>query len=817
MGIDISKLEGTLKTLAGLSDSDKNGKIEGEKEASIFKGYANSALENGQITETEYKNIFGLETKAAETKSVEIKATNPMSRKERRAFKKEANDREDAVKESVTEMVKNNVKPQELMKNLKKQYPNPEYQLFISEVELILNAVNSTAYNSKDDVEKIYDQVKSQLKNSNNWDGFHKDILKTLVEQAESNQINKEYNKLVERYSQIKSTMANTDIVKNQGDNFKAYAEILKDELQTKGADGKKEWNKSYTKEAFELLEEYAKDDAKSLVESRMPNTEGTSARKIKKELNAQNKGGDDYQTDAIKELKTDRKVFARRNTVEDRNEEISKISREDLKDQLGRELFEKLNRSYLPVVRNTDGTYDLTKLSDAILTRVGADYQLNQSKDHEMAELTNVQRHLKSLGIDVTEKEAKKLVEFCDFKREKRDRSLKALGNKILGGIPGAIAGGLGAYSSTKTGDINVDQTVRINIVDSKTLEEITSQLTEKGIKFDTTKLSNGTAININQHVLLRGDDAVMNALKGAGAGAIIGALWGLCDWVIGDVKDEKSCMSISDYDKNDPKYTDAEKYKEYISETYKNPDKVKSLHLLVDAYKEAYGDNWHEEFWNKLREMAGFGSKFNPEECRMMKYAADDVPVKPHRPEATEPDPVPVTPSSPCEDEEKCDASIDSKYTDTTFTYTRKGGDTWKEIVKAFYPCLEEDYGMFGKDGAIRRLKKALSYNEDGTFNQETYKALLEGGDLPKTMRLPAKIDGCDRVDNAKVKKVKVHGGGKAKIQTVGNGSGYYTYTAEDGCDGQTATGSTRQEALANLKKQTGKEYTNENELLK
>ena len=82
---------------------------------------------------------------------------------------------------------------------------------------------------------------------------------------------------------------------------------------------------------------------------------------------------------------------------------------------------------------------------------------------------------------------------------------------------------------------------------------------------------------------------------------------------------------------------------------------------------------------------------------------------------------------------------------------------------------------------------------------------------------MKLPAQIDGCDRVDNAQVKKLKVRGGGKAKIQTVGNGSGYYTYTAEDGCDGQTATGSSKQEALANLKAKTGKTYTNEQDLLK
>lgn len=818
MGIDISKLDGLMKELATLSDVvKKDGQLEGS-EVSIFKGYADNALNNGQISLEDFSAVFGIEI--TETKPVtqpETVTTNPMSRKERRAAKKEANVREDAVKEAVEEMVKNNVKPQDLMAALNKKFSNPEYQSVLNDVAYILNAVNSTGYNSKEDIEKIHDTIKKQLKSADKWDGFHKDILGYLESQAESNQISKEYETLKERYKAIKATMANTDIVKSQGDNFKAYVEILKDELQEKGADGKKEWDKSYTKEAFKLVEEYAKSDAKAVMESRLPETEGTSARRIKKELKAQNKGGDDYQADAIGELKTERKIFARRNTVNERNTKINSISRDDLKKELGRDLFEKLNRSYLPTVMNEDGTYDLTKLSDEILTRVGADYQLNQSKDHEMAELTNVQRHLNSLGIDVSEKEAKKLVKFCDIEREKRDRSLKALGNKLLGGIPGVVAGAVGAYNSTSVRDINVDQSVELVINDSEVLKKLTEQLESGGIKYDLTNLENGASvININQHVLIPGDNLWNNLIKNAGAGALIGALWGLCDWAIGDVKDEKSCLSISDYDKNDPKYTDAEQYKAYISEIYSNnPEKIKSLHLLVDAYKEAYGDNWHVEFWQKLRDMAGIGSKLNPEECLMMKYLKPEKPVQttpvettPVQDENNTPDTTP---------EETCAATIEDEYTDTTFTYTRQGGDTWKEIVKAFYPCLEEEFGMFGKDGAIRRLKKALSYNEDGSFNKETYKALLEGGDLPKTMKLPAQIDGCDRVDNAKVKKVKIQSGGKAKIQAVGNGSGYYIYTAKDECDGQTATGSSIQEALANLKAKTGKTYTNEQDLLK
>ena len=98
MGIDISKLEGTLKTLANLSDKDKNGKIEGEQEISIFKSWADTALENRDITDAEYKNIFGLESSASKpAETVKNASTNPMTRKERKLAKKEAEAREEHV------------------------------------------------------------------------------------------------------------------------------------------------------------------------------------------------------------------------------------------------------------------------------------------------------------------------------------------------------------------------------------------------------------------------------------------------------------------------------------------------------------------------------------------------------------------------------------------------------------------------------------------------------------------------------------------------------------------------------------------------
>ena len=236
---------------------------------------------------------------------------------------------------------------------------------------------------------------------------------------------------------------------------------------------------------------------------------------------------------------------------------------------------------------------------------------------------------------------------------------------------------------------------------------------------------------------------------------------------------------------------------------------EKRDAIYSLVDTYKKMYGNDWHTHYQQALRDMAGIGSKLNPEECLMMKYHKPEPIPEPETITEPEPETDPEPETEPETEPEACPAEIK----DLTLTYTRQGGDTWKELVRAFYPCLEDDYGMFGKDGAIRRLKKALSYDDNGNFNQQTYNALLRGGDLPKTMRLPKEIDGCERVDNAKVTKTRVQGNGKARIQSGGN----HTFIATDGCDSRTATGSNRQEALNNLKAKTGKTYTNEAELLK
>ena len=63
-GIEISKLSGKLQQLATAAD-DGNGVIE-NNEIEIFKGYADAAVKNGQVSEDDYKAIFGADIKTKE-------------------------------------------------------------------------------------------------------------------------------------------------------------------------------------------------------------------------------------------------------------------------------------------------------------------------------------------------------------------------------------------------------------------------------------------------------------------------------------------------------------------------------------------------------------------------------------------------------------------------------------------------------------------------------------------------------------------------------------------------------------------------------
>lgn len=815
--IDISKLEGSLKVYARLADyqDNSNGKIDTEKELSIFKGHAQTAVQNGEATDANYKAIFGSEIKTPTAQTAKEPVSRPVT-----LTKKQVKDHNERVKDSVKELVKSGVAPKDLMAKLEKEYSNSaEYKQMLDEVNYTLNLVNGTNYDSKEDVENIHKKVKAQLKQDGKWDDFHKDLLDSLEDQAKTTQIYKEYKDLVTEYESVKTKMQDTEIVKQNGDNFKAYVEIVKDKLKKD-----KTWKESYTKEAFEQLEDYARKDAKHLVESRLANETGATTKKgLRKELRGMNKGGDAYQNDAIQDIKTDRRIFARKHKVENKANALSSITADALRTELGKrgyqynfvkkasahkignEIFEKLNKSYLPTVMKEDGTYDLSKLSEEIASRVGQDYKVNLSKDDKMAELKNIQNHLRSItGQDFTNNETKVLINMLGFDREHKDHTPKILKTAV-----GAVGGGIAALSASSK--LNVSQAVELTIENSTIANDIIKELEANGVKPGVTELADGS-INIKVLQEYMKDSRITDILKGAGIVALTNALF---DIVIGDGKDEKSCMSISDYDINDPTYTDAEKYKEYVANVFKkNPEKVDALHTLVDAYKEKFGEQWHAHFQQALRDMAGVGSKLNPEECRMIKYnkPKSDTPVKPTE-DNTQHDEVDDTDDGDGNDilPDRCDVSMrETEGKDTTFTHKVKFGDSWSEIVKAYFPNYKECFGTLeGKKGAIRALKKALATDADGNVNNALYQKLLAGY-IPKELNIPAELGGCKRNDEGKVQFKKPVGRPKGYMGAVG------ARTKTDGsvevadCTGTRGKGATTEQALADLNQKTGKHYT-------
>ena len=819
MDIDISKLEGNLKLYARLADGQDNGneKIDTEKELSIFKGHAQTAVQNGEVTDADYKAIFGSEIKTPTAQTAKAPVSNPVT-----LTKKQVKDHNERVKDSVKEMVKSGVAPKDLMAKLEKEYSNSaEYKQMLDEVNYTLNLVNGTNYDSKEGVENIHKKVKAQLKQDGKWDDFHKDLLDSLEKQAKTAQIYKEFKAIVTEYESVKTTMQKTEVVKQNGDNFKAYVEIVKNKLKKD-----KTWKESYTKEAFEQLEDYARKDAKKLVESRLANETGATTKKgLRRELRGMNKGGDAYQNDAIQDIKTDRKVFARKHKVENKANALSSITADALRTELGKrgyqynfakkasahkignEIFEKLNKSYLPTVMKEDGTYDLSKLSEEIASRVGQDYKVNLSKDDKMAELKNIQNHLRSItGQDFTNNETKVLINMLGFDREHKDHT-----PKILKAAVGAVGGAAAALSASSK--LNVSQAVELTIENSTIANDIIKQLEANGVKPGVTELADGS-INITVLQEYMRDNTITNILKGAGIGALTNALF---DIVIGDGKDEKSCMSISDYDINDPTYTDAEKYKEYVANVFKkNPEKVDALHTLVDAYKEKFGEQWHAHFQQALRDMAGVGSKLNPEECRMIKYnKPKDVDNNNHDDNVDNDHDDGVHNDGDGDGDDivpnHCDVEMrETPETDTTFTHKVKFGDSWSEIVKAYFPNYKECFGTLeGSKGAIRALKKALATDADGKLNNALYQKLLAGY-IPKELNIPAELGGCKRNDEGKVQFKKPVGKPKGYMGAVG------ARTKTDGsvevadCTGTRGKGATTEQALADLNQKTGKHYT-------
>ena len=139
-GFDYSKLTGKLYTIAEMADNQgdgdakHNGKLEG-KELSIFETNAKFYLgkEGYDYTQDDINAVLGFEKKSVETAPV---ATNPIVESKKDGKKERAE-----VKDTVQELVKQGISPEELVKALKDEkygrLTNPKYANEIAEVEYV--------------------------------------------------------------------------------------------------------------------------------------------------------------------------------------------------------------------------------------------------------------------------------------------------------------------------------------------------------------------------------------------------------------------------------------------------------------------------------------------------------------------------------------------------------------------------------------------------------------------------------------------------------------------------------------------------------
>lgn len=782
MGLDISKIQNEeLRRLAYGADKDNNGMLNAEELSVFIKA---EAPEKEGVSAEDFNQTTGLyksaaatateATKPAKTTETEPKEVN-VTKQDRKVF--EAN-----MTNFVKQMVKNGATPAELLKDIEGKYDSGFYKSVADDIKAVIKAVQDTKYASKEDIENIKKSVKKGL------NSFQKDVLDEVIKAAETDQILKETDKLIEIYKEVKGDKTLYTENKNGEKvlNLTECEKAVKRELSKKGL--KKE--SYYSGKALDLLKEYIKQDSGAIHDSKVVDTEGETRRKVKKEVKTTNAKGDHYANKTTRQKKEVQKIAADHNRYEHNLEELKGVSAEELKKELGKDLFGKLAATYLnEEIQNEDGTFDVSSLAEAILYRVGYDYTMNQSKDTEMSELKNVQAELKALtGQDFSKAEVNKLLKFCAIRREKNSHNpLKGLTNAVTAAATSALA----AFNSTPI--INVHQSVNLSL-SSSVADQIISQL--GGYITDKTELADGKVlVKISQDVFK--DDRWLNVVSGAGLG-VLGAT--LLQMIFGEGKEfEKSCISIADFDFSNPRYTNFEEYEKYVKSRYPEA-KANAIISLAKLCQDEDGKFDAAKFDSMTKHIAGVGSNLNCKEVKGGTLYADK------------------TDENCGKDDKVCNAVVTKEETeatekteDLTKIHKTTYGDTWQGLVEAYYPDLiEKCGGLWGKNGAIRALKEALAGGD-----KDVLKKLLEGGNLPNTIKLPASINGVERQDGT-VKKRKVHGNGKSLIKEVGKDDvrvtkipGTTTWTATDGCDNTKASGSTMEEAVANLKKTTGKDY--------
>lgn len=504
-----------------------------------------------------------------------------------------------------------------------------------------------------------------------------------------------------------------------------------------------------------------------------------------------------------------------------------------------------KLTDKITPYLKSVD--FDMTAVSDKIKEFTGDDYCIDGSKQGATEELKHIASELnRMMGLEgdnkLTEDEAMRLADYCGFRvavrESKLQKGVEGLKHLLHDAGIGAAAGALGSYvaasSAVKefTKDMKPDvwtQVVTHIQADITQNVNINNQVYAGNEFHQGLDIVNDVITNKEEFLAACKDPeayAAAHALDGALVGALVGigikAIEATMDATIGqEIPFEEAVQAESlAYRNNDPEFQTVDAYKKRLVREYGS--KASSLIDLAEEYTQD-GKFDVNAYITALNNIAGPGSVMSPDEMRGAelfgaKKSEKTPDVKPAKPQQGEPT-VYVKQETP-----KGENEVPVKET-VSHPHERQYGDTWAGIVKAYYPELAGN--LYGKNGAIAALKKALAYEQDGTFNKEKYQRLLTDKNLPEKMLLPDVLMGINFTDG-KVKPATAkelgNGGSNKSLKQVGRTyervstrkvteNGETKYIARDGETSQTAVGTTKDEAVKNLENATGKKYKPEN----
>lgn len=820
MGLDISKFSPEQQAILNNLDKNKDGVIDKEHDGYDEEtiGALLGAMENTKAEDT-------YTTKPSETEPID--PTAGMTEKQAKKYKNEANE---IHMDYLKAYVNDGISRQEALAGLDKR-PNvdPEFRKAVADVIALMSAT----YDSSEDIN--HKELMKKLETAGIKDDLHENILKQLEKMAKNECIAAQTSAIADMYAEkiadakkngeTKTSQQIMDEIKQEvkaADNFKGDFKEAYKHFNQPMIDA---YNKVY--EAIGQIDDLEKGGKVQDKAEEILKKNGQWDKYTKKALLGDRNVFKRFKS-FLTGYKSDGRIASDNQGRWNRVEHKKTQTTQEIMDCLGKktELFVALREAGF-IKESGDGKWDLSELSAIIGKQVGADATLNRDakKDTNTSEIRWTKSKLAAISqlhTELSEKDAKALVKLCGY-----DIEGKHWGRAIFGGILGAASGAaLTGGSALAAGQLPKD--IEIPYYKDKTYD-ISKDLQDKlggnlpeGITIDASgniHIITDILVSIPKLAGQLGQTALYAAVPGALVGAALGVASGL--------KDKGQMPEI-------PVNFDEMTYEEFADTINQSKAEYAPVALLIAASFVDKDGNWDREgYKNFLNEMAGDknGIINRAELIGGLQKRLKEVENKDDNVDDNNDD-------NNCEDD-KCPVDVKeqkgketTETTDNTYVHFRKKnpGVGWKEMVEAYYPGLIEACGgmknLYGKDGAIKAFQRELCTDENGNFDAAKFSALIHATDVPKEIKIPTEVKGIKRV----IKKPTPAG----KRTTSGTGEyrpamdkvgrdeitsvkkvGPSTYLATDGCENSiTASGSTPAEAVANLKKTTGKTYENESD---